>query len=68
MMWEQAIETSAEAPPRRNGSGVWNSRRVADDASALSETLSLRTERSLLEAERAWQERCEQQRRRETAS
>lgn len=64
MMWEQMVEARAAAPPpQRNGSGLFSQRRVGEDGGS-----ALRSEQSLLEAERAWQERCELQRRREAAS
>jgi chromosome segregation ATPase len=73
MMWEQAVESGVETLPRktdavalrRNGSGA-NFRRGEEAVEEAVSTSSLKTQRSLQEAERAWQERCEQQRRRET--
>lgn len=64
MMWEQAVEASASARSRRHGHLP---RRGAEDSCVDSAQATLRTESSLLEAERAWQERCELQRRREAA-
>lgn len=67
MMWEQAIESSAraDAVPRRNTSATW---RRADDEAAEDTSGAAKATLSLAEAERAWQERCEQLRRREASS
>jgi hypothetical protein len=67
MMWEQAIASNARAgvAPRRNSSANW---RRADDESAEDTSSTTKATISLAEAERAWQERCEQLRRREASS
>ncbi|KAJ1630893.1 hypothetical protein T492DRAFT_999992 [Pavlovales sp. CCMP2436] len=62
MMWEQTIE--ATNPPMRNGSAVWSAPRVPDENGADEKAPGP----SLLQAERAWRERCEAQRRREETS
>jgi hypothetical protein len=63
----QQIESSAHADiaPRRNSSATW---RRSEDETAEDTSSATKTTISLAEAERAWQERCEQLRRREASS